>query len=144
MMLNKYKQKHYRPNYLKTGLIRVFEDKKPYTTEQLARTFDRSMYRIWEILSELKKEGIIVNYRIKSKDYWILNNGAILISAIKYKYLHILKNDPKRTKDLASEAGVCWKAAFKRLKELEKLGLVKRRSDKMWETTNLDKEVTLI
>ncbi|MBI3037141.1 hypothetical protein HYY73_05340 [Candidatus Woesearchaeota archaeon] len=143
-MLNKYKQKQYRPNYLKSALAKVFDSIKPYTTEQLAKTFDRSNYRIWEILSELKKEGIIVKYRIRSKDYWTLNNGVILISSIKYKYLCALKSDAKRTKDLADDAGVCWKAAFRRLKELEGLGLIKRKEDGMWEVMNTNKEVVPI
>jgi len=144
-MLKNYKQKHYRKRFLKRGIQKTFKNKEFYTAKQLSLLFDRSQGRISETLTELKKEGIIRNFRVKSKDYWILSNkNYILISGIKYKYLNILKNDSKRMKDIAEEVGVCSKATFNRLKELEKLGLVKRNKNKTWRRMHPNKKVIVI
>jgi len=144
-MLSKYKQTHYKKGHIKKHIKKTLKRDGFYTSEQLANLFDRSQDRVSEVLTELKKERLIKNFRVRSKDYWTLESKKIiLISAIKYKYLNILKKDPKRTKDIAEEAGVCFKAAFNRLKELKKLGLVKRNKDKTWETLNVNKKVVVI
>lgn len=140
---NSYKEEHYKHNYLRDNIPK--ELREPCTTLQLALKYKRSPARLYDILDYLKKSGKINNFRIKSKDYWILNSeNKILISKIKHKYLNILKNAPKRTTDISKEIGVCPKSAFRRLKELEKLGLVKRKKDKLWEIRNMNKKVIVI
>ncbi|MBI2133182.1 winged helix-turn-helix transcriptional regulator [Candidatus Woesearchaeota archaeon] len=92
----------------------------------------------------LKKEMIIENFRVKSSQYWVIKTKkAIIISHLKYKYLNILVEDCQHTKELAEKLGVSWKSAFRRLKELEKLGLVIRTDKKMWKL-NLNKNVIAI
>jgi len=145
IMLSNYKENHYKTNYIKNKLIGIFNSDKLYNAQQLAKIFNRSIDRISEILVELKKDKIAKNFRVRSKDYWIgENQNVVIISSIKYKYLNILKSDAKRTKDISEKAGVCSKAAFNRLNELQKLGLVRRRDDKMWELISTDKEVIVV
>jgi predicted transcriptional regulator len=87
---------------------------------------------VQDIIIELKKEEILQNFRVGSKDYWIKKNKKVLvISAIKQKYLKALATS-KSTKELSAKFNVCWKAAFRRLKELENLGLVIQCENKQW------------
>jgi len=144
-MLSKYKQTHYKKGHIKKHIKKTLKRDGFYTSEQLANLFDRSQDRVSEVLTELKKERLIRNFRVRSKDYWTLESKKIiLISAIKYKYLNILKKDSKRTKDIAEEAGVCFKSASNRLKELKKLSLVKRNKDRTWEALKVNKKVIVI
>ncbi|MBI2574460.1 hypothetical protein HYV82_01090 [Candidatus Woesearchaeota archaeon] len=145
LMLSEYKQMHYTKFSLRNKIINNLRGNDFSTSESLASQFNRSNARISDILVELKKEGLVKNHRVRSIDYWGLADSKLVpVSHIKYKYLNMLLNDAQRTKDLASEAGVCWTAAFRRLKELERLGLVKRREDKMWELTPTNFEVISI
>ena len=45
---------------------------------------------------------------------------------------------------IANYFNVDFKSSFRRLKELEKLGLVKRREDKVWKKKNTGKKVVVI
>lgn len=140
---NSFKEEHYKNNYLRDNILK--ELKEPCTSQQLALKFKRSPARVYDVLDYLKKSGKINNFRIKSKDYWILNNeNKILISKIKHKYLNMLKNAPSRTADMAKEIKVCPKATLRRLRELKRLGLVKRKKDKLWEIRKANKKVVVL
>jgi len=125
-----FKEDHYRANYIKNIILKLLI--RPCTSNQLANKFNRTQARIQDILIELKKKKQVINFRVKSVDYWILTNqNRLIISKIKQKYLKKL-NTIRSTKELANAFGVCWKSAFRRLKELEKLGLVIQDKNKQW------------
>lgn len=113
---------------------------------QLKETnINRSQARIYDVLDIFKKKGKILNYRVKSKDHWIRKDqNIIIISKLKEKYLKFLGNSNKITKYFAKHFNVDWKSSFRRLKELEKLKLVKRNKDKTWRKLNMNKQVISI
>ncbi|MBD3248754.1 hypothetical protein GF336_01795 [Candidatus Woesearchaeota archaeon] len=104
--------------------------------------FERSAARVYDVLSLLKKANKIINYRVNSKDYWIRKDqNIIIVSKLKYEYLKLLRDSNKNTKYFSKHFNVCWKYSFRRLKELEKLRLVKRDKDKFWRLLEVDKKV---
>ncbi len=144
-MMGKYKQRHFEKGYLKNKIIDGFYNGKIFTKKQLSVIFERSPARIYDVLSMLKKEMIIENFRVKSSEYWIIKTKkAVIISHLKYKYLNILMEDCQHTNELAEKMGVSWKTAFNRLNELEKIGLVKRNENKIWEIAKSSKKVIVI
>ena len=64
-----FKEWHYKHNFIKNNILTYLE--KPMTSMDLARIFNRSQSRIQRILTSLKREGKITNYRKINKDYWI-------------------------------------------------------------------------
>ena len=54
-----------------------------------------------------------------------------------------MKGD-KKTTEIANYFNVDLKSSFRRLKELEKLGLVKRREDRIWEIMSTNKKVIVL
>jgi len=136
-----FKQWHYSRGYLKNNIYKILGN--PYTTRQLSKIFNRSFARIQDSLIALKKENKILNYRIGSIDYWIRNDeNKILISKRKNKILSFIQK-PKTTKEVSNKFNVSWKASFRRLNELYKLGLVLKDNNK-WVSANIDKEVVCI
>lgn len=140
-LYNSYKEIHYKKDYLYKEVYTAL--KEPLTTKQLSEKFDRSFARIQDVLTLLKKEGKINNFRIASRDYWTNNNEVILISKLKEKYITFLKN-AKTTSEIAKEFKVSWKSSFRRLKELEKLNLVTLDKDKKWQKVNSTKTIQII
>lgn len=126
---NKFKEEHYEHNYLIKNILPTLNEL--YTTKQLAEKFNRSPARVRDILVELKKQGKIMNFRVGSVDYWTNDPDLILISKLKYNYLFFL-DEPRQTSEFAKHFKVCWKSPFKRLKELERLNLVRRQEDGKW------------
>ena len=117
----------------------------PHMTSELAIKFNRTEARIQDVLMELKDKRIINNFRSGSRSYWIKNDqNVIIISNLKKKYLDFLGNNPKNTAELAKYFNVDFKSSLRRLKELEKLSLVKRNYNKKWEKLNPNKEVRVI
>ena len=111
----------------------------------MSKIFKRSPARIYDILGLQKKEGILQIFRVKSKAYWIKSDqNKIIISKIKEKYLKSLKKKEKTTRELAKEIGVCWKSAYRRLTELQKLNLVDKDSKGLWKTVFQAKEVIVL
>ncbi len=140
-MLSSYKQHHYPKNYLKYNILGYLN--KPHTAIELSKYFERSPARICKILTMLKKEGKVNNYRVRSRDYWIkINCDIIVISDRKNEILHILKAG-KTTKQISNHLEVNWKAAFRRLKELERLGLVKREGQ-LWKRRVIQKKIVVL
>jgi len=140
-MMRTYKQYHYPRDFLKKKLYNYL--KSTYTSSQLAEIFKRSHARITKILINLKKEGKIKNFRVRSKSYWIrLDKNTIIISKRKQEILNFLII-PKYTFEIANHLNVNWKAAYRRLKELEKLKLVKFNDD-LWYKIKTSKEVKII
>lgn len=140
---NQFTQYHHKPYFIRNNLLNLLN--KPKSTKELAHHFKRSPARIYDILSEFKKSNLIINYRIGSCDYWIKkSSNTLLISKTKQKYLNVLKNNPLTTKEISVIFKVCWKSSFRRLKELEKLGLAKRANNKRWYKTKTNKKVIVI
>ena len=118
---------------------------RPHTTIELSKKFNRSPARICDIVIELKKEGLITNFGVKSTMYWIRNDkNSIIISQIKEKYINIVKEKPLLTSEIAKTLKVDWKNAFKRLKELEKLKLVQQINKNEWGYIKTSKRVIVI
>jgi len=138
---NSYKEEHYENNYLIKNIFQILE--VPHTTKKLSTKFNRSFARIQDVLIKLKKQRRINNYRVHSRDYWTKDNNLIIISKVKNKYLFYLTM-PRRTSEIAKKFKVCPKNAFKRLKELEKLNLVKRESNKKWIRIPIRKKILFI
>ena len=136
---SEFKEYHYSPNHLKNNLPRVLTN--PKTTKVLDNLFKRSSARIYDILGELKKDKMVVNFRVGSTDYWVKNSNKVVISRLKQKYLNVLGDNGLSTKEISGIFKVCWKSSFCRLKELEKLGLVKITKDKRWQKIKTNKKV---
>lgn len=138
-----FKEEHYKHNYLKDFIFRLLS--QHYLPSELAASFDRSKARIQEILVDLKKEGKISDFRVGSINYWIRNDqNVIIVSKLKKKYIDLLTKSYKTTKEIANYFKVNDKSSYRRLKELEKLGLVKKKEDKRWQRVNSGKEVVII
>ncbi len=70
-----------------------------------------------------------------------MNANMIIISKLKQQYLDFFNDKPKQTYKFAKYFKVNHKSSYRRLKELEKLGLVKRNKHKMWSPIKTNKEV---
>lgn len=137
-MLKTYKQVHYPKNFLIDNVYLSLRQAK--TTKELSALFDRSFGRIQDVVIALKKQGKIENFRVGSKDYWIRKDkNQIIISKRKEKILRWLQV-PKRTSEIASLLNICWKAAYRRMHELEKRRLVVCKN-LYWCRTSPKKEV---
>ncbi|MBL7206609.1 MAG: hypothetical protein ISS36_03350 [Candidatus Aenigmarchaeota archaeon] len=121
---------HYPKLFLKKSVFSELD--KPKTTRYLSKKFNRSFARIQDVLIDMKKEGKVKNYRVYNRDFWTNNTDNIrIISHKKMKYLNFLRNGMSRTYEFSNAMNVCFKASHRRLKELEKLGIVKR-NNKNW------------
>jgi len=142
-LIKSYKQYHYPRRYLKSAVRSLMKNHKEfYTSRELSYIFKRDVSRIQMILTQLKSDGDITNFRVCSKDYWIGNSGIILISNIKQRILDSLEL-PKKTSEISNETNKSWKATYRRLLELENLNLV-RRHNYLWHKIPLKKEVRVI
>lgn len=138
-----FKEEHYAKNYLINEVYAILI--RSHSCRELGVKFNRSPARIYDVLEILKKEGKVINYRVKSKDYWIRNDrDSIIVSNIKRKYIDVLRDSEKSTKEFSNLFNVNWKAAFRRLKELEKLGIVKRDKYKKWKLIKTHKKVIYV
>lgn len=138
-MVKGYKERHYSKGELKGKVYSVLID--AFTSMELSKKFERSQARLQRVLTELKKSGKVQNYRVRSKDYWIRNDqNTIIISKVKKKYLDKLDKFD-RTFEFENEFDVCWKASNKILSGLQRLGLVKRNQNKIWEKVDTGKKV---
>lgn len=137
-MFSTYKQNHYPRGQLKDMLLKILK-KEPRTSNELSKTFNRDISRITKVLIDLKKMHKVKNYRVGSLSYWTTEKNIIIISDRKRTILNIL-NQPKRTSEISKLMKVDPKSSFRRLKELEKLNLV-RKNDGLWYKIPVDKEV---
>ncbi len=136
-----FKEEHYKINFLIKKILPLL--KNPYSTKQLSEIFKRTPARIQEILTTLKKQNKINNFRVKNIDYWTNNLNLVIISKLKNKYLLFL-GGLKQTSEFAKEFKVCWKSSFNRLKELEKLNLIRRQKDGRWIKLATKKKILVI
>ena len=91
----------------------------------------------------MKIEGKVTNYRSGSVDYWVASNSnMIVISKRKAEILETLEF-PRKVHEIAEYIDVTWKAARRRLAELEKLGLVKNENY-LWHRTPTNKQVIVL
>ena len=138
-----FKERHYKNHHIRNSILPMLIN--PYRTSELAIKFNRTEDRIQDILLELKDKGIINNFRSGSKSFWIRNDqNVIIISKLKKKYLDFLMKSDKNTAEIANYFNVDFKSSFRRLKELEKLSLVKQKENKRWEMINLNKKVIVL
>lgn len=141
-MVNSYQQYHYKRGYLIKQIYNILID--PYSAKELSNKFKRSKARITKILVNLKKENKIFNYRVYSKTYWIRKDqNVIIISKRKEKILKFLKN-PRLTSEVADNFKITWKAAFRRLKELNKLNLIIQDTKGYWSKQKCKKKVMVL
>lgn len=134
---NSFKETHYPNGYIIQRLLKILS--KPYRTKNLAKILARSEARIYDSLSDLNRLGIVKKYKVRSKNYWILSKEeVIIISKLKQKYLQTLEG--KRTAEIGRIFKVSWKSAYNRLKELEKLNLIKQEGD-IWKKVNTQKKI---
>ncbi len=138
---NDFKEEHYEKNYLVNNIYSLLES--PYSTRQLAEKFNRSIARIQDVLINLKKQGKIKNFRVRNIDYWTNDPNLTIISKLKKDYLLLLEN-PKKTSELAEEFNVCHKSSYNRLKELERLNLIKRLDNKKWTKNQMKNKIRVI
>ncbi|MBS3104853.1 winged helix-turn-helix transcriptional regulator [Candidatus Woesearchaeota archaeon] len=140
---SEFKERHYKSHHIKNSLLKMLI--YPYMTSELAIKFNRTEARLQDVLIDLKEKGIINNFRSGSKSYWIRRDQhIIIISKLKLSYLNYLVDSNKSTMEIAKYFNVDFKSSFRRLKELEKLDLVKRNSDKKWKRLNSHKKVIVL
>ncbi len=137
---SQFKEYHYSSGYLKNKIFNLLI--KPYTAIQLSNSLNRTPARIFDVLSELKTENLVKYFKVGSKSYWIrIDQQIIIISSLKQKYLNLLTNYSK-TADFAKNFDVCWKSAYHRLIELQKLGLVSYENGK-WMKVSTEQKVVI-
>lgn len=139
-MMESYKQRHLKKGSLKGVVLSCL--KCPATTHQISKSLDKSDSRICRVLSKMKKEGKVMNFRSGSRDYWTISGSTIVISKRKAGILRLL-DEPKRVYEISSSLQIAWKGAFRRLKELERLNLVKQENG-LWSKKSTDKEVMVL
>ncbi|MAG40152.1 hypothetical protein CMI41_04255 [Candidatus Pacearchaeota archaeon] len=140
-LYSSFKEEHYSPNYL---IEEVYKNlNSPKTTRELAKIYKRSFARLQDVVILLKKQGRISNFQIGSVSYWTKDENELIISKIKKKYLEFSKS-PRLTFEFSKKFKVDWQSSNRRLKELEKLELVRRREDKKWIKTQAKKKITVI
>ena len=138
-----FKERHYKAHHIRNSVLPMLIN--PYRTSELAIKFNRTEDRILDVLMELKDKGIINNFRSGSKSYWVRNDqNVIIISKLKKEYLDFLSKNEKTTMEIANYFNVGFQSSSRRLKELEKLSLVRRKEDKKWERLNPDKKVIVL
>lgn len=136
-----FKEEHYEKNYLSKNIFQILN--KPHTTRQLSKIYGRSFARIQDILIELKKQRKIKNFRVGGINYWTNDKLLIIISRLKKDYLLFLTR-PRQTSEFANKFKVNWKSSYRRLKELERLNLVKREKDGRWVKIQTKKKILAI
>ncbi len=135
---NSFKEEHYPDHHVKNFILNKLSE--PHTKEQLAKELNRSKARIYDILNILKKQKIIINFRVGSRDYWVKkDSNKIVISRVKKRYMKVLNG--KRTSEIAKIFKVTPESAYKRLNELVKLYLVKRDKQKLWWLKKTNKKI---
>jgi len=138
---NSFVEWHYPRHYIKSNILSYIET--PKTSSQLSIEFKRGRSQIQHILKKLKSEGKVKNFRVGSIDYWVkTESNTILISRRKKEILDFLSN-PRKTSDVSYKMKICWKAAYRRLKELERLNLVSNKNY-LWYKIPTSKEVKII
>lgn len=139
-IFDSFKEEHYPDNYIKNILLKKLAE--PCTARELAKEFDRSQARVYDVLAILKMEGIITNFRVKSKDFWVrTDSNKIIISNVKRNYLDLLEGN--RTSDIAKLLNVCWRSANRRLNELARLDLVNQDESGIWKVVPTIKEIVV-
>jgi hypothetical protein len=68
-IFNEFKEWHYSHNFIRNNILEHLDE--PKTSRQLACEFSRGQNRLQKVLTKLKRENKVVNYRIRSIDYWV-------------------------------------------------------------------------
>lgn len=97
------------------------------TTEELASKFKRSGSRLRQVLADLKSQTQVRMFHVNSTCYWVRTDSkVIVISKQKMKILRLLVR-VHRVFELAADLMKDKKCISRRLKELERLGLVRQK-----------------
>lgn len=140
-MLRSYKQRHLKRGELYKKILPLVES--PKSNKDLSKFFGKSKSRIWRALSKLEKEGLVKEFRVGSLSYWVsTSSNTVIISRTKNKILDFL-DQPRRVHEIAKHLKAGWKSPFRRLKELERLKLVKQKGN-LWYKLPIKKEVMVL
>ncbi len=143
MTYKTYKEYHDNKGFLKSSIIKLLNN--PTTSNELSFKFRRTPARIYDVLEELKEEGLIERFRVRSKDYWIKREkNKVIISKLKVSYLKLISHGYNRTYMMVKKADKSFRSVQKRLKELERLGLINRNNNKEWRICDNSKELIVI
>lgn len=122
-MLKTYQQYHYKRGIL-AQLVRQ-NLASPVTSKGLSVNLQRSHSRISQVLIQLERKNLVQKFKVRSTYYWFrTGDDTVIISRQKNRILKLL-DEPKRVFEIAAASGKTWKPVFRRLQELERLGLVK-------------------
>ena len=137
-MYSSFKQWHYGKHHIRNEVLKHLT--QPKTSFELALQFGRSRAHLSEKLSILKKEGKIMNYRVRSKDYWIKKDAKLIpVSKRKKAILECLES-PKRLYEIAELMKTGPKATSHRLVEMKRMGLISKNGD-YWHKLPTDNRV---
>lgn len=138
-----FNEEHYPNHFLRNAIMEILIE--PKTSKELSVLFSRSHARVTELVVDLKSEKLIREFKVGSHNYWIRNDQRkIIVSHLKERYLNLVKQRPLTTTQMAKYFNVDYKSSLRRLKELEKLGLVTRDPDKTWVKLKVCKEVVVL
>lgn len=137
---NSYMQWHYKKHHIRNNILCYLD--KPKTSLELAEQFDRSQARLQDILIDLKKEGKIRNFQVRSKNYWLKNDSKIIPISKRKKTILDCLSIPRRTCEITGILKIDEKGTLRRLRELNNLGLVSR-NNYHWYKLPIDYEVMI-
>lgn len=133
-----YKQWHYKKHHIRDNVLNYLSE--PKTSLELAEQFDRGQARIQDVLIDLKKEGKIKDFVVRSKHYWLTTESNLVPISNRKKTILDCLASPKRTCEIAKTLKIDGKSALRRLRELDGLGLVSR-NDYYWHKIQTNNEV---
>lgn len=137
-----FQEEHYQKGHLKEEVYNALNS--PWRTKELAEKFDRSQARLCDVLMLLKEEGEAINYKVESYTYWIrTDRNAVIISEVKAEYLELLRDKPLKVGKIADHFSVRKNSAYKNLRSLKELELIKKQNHE-WETIENDQKVIVL
>lgn len=140
-MLSTYQQHHYARKFLENRVYQRLS--RPVTSRSLAHDFERTQSRLQRVLRSLKEKNRIKNFRVRSTDYWIrTDSDCLVISEQKHQILSLL-DKPRRLFELSKALGKDPKSVIRRLRELERFALV-RKKDSYWQAMATKKSVIVL
>ena len=126
-MMSTYKQLHYRRLSFSPKVSGMLSS--PATTHEIATRVSRSESRVCHTLTQLRRDGQVEMFKVRSSYYWIrTDQDRVVISTEKFRLLNMLTR-PQRVSELARIVQRTHKAVARRLTEMSRLGLVEERNN---------------
>jgi len=123
-MLESYRQHHYKKGLFSQLVLKNLAF--PVTSKDLSHKLERSSSRVSQVLIRLERSKRAQKFKVRSTYFWFRpGNDMVLISIQKGKILKLLDR-PRRVFEIADAVHRTWKSVFRRLNELEHLGLVRQ------------------